>query len=100
MLQVVDLRTTRVVDTQQVGEGPHVLAWDPGWQRLDVAVESGPRHVVDAHGATLRRLETYDAPHAHTVAVDPRTHLVYLPLEQRDGRPVLRILAPAGVARP
>jgi hypothetical protein len=33
-------------------------------------------------------------PHAHTVAVDPATHRVYLPLENVNGRPVLRILAP------
>ena len=32
--------------------------------------------------------------HAHTVSVDPRTHRVYLPLENVDGRPVLRILIP------
>jgi hypothetical protein len=35
------------------------------------------------------------APAAHTVAVDPRTHLVYFPLERgSDGRPQLRIMAP------
>jgi hypothetical protein len=32
-------------------------------------------------------------PHAHTVSVDPRTHLVYLPLQNIDGRPLLRIMA-------
>jgi hypothetical protein len=40
----------------------------------------------------------YKAPHAHSVAVDPATHRVYLPLENVDGKPVLRILAPAGPA--
>ena len=33
-------------------------------------------------------------PHAHTVCVDPATHLVYLPLENLDGHPVLRIMEP------
>jgi hypothetical protein len=28
------------------------------------------------------------------VSVDPRSHLVYLPLENVNGRPVLRILEP------
>jgi hypothetical protein len=37
-------------------------------------------------------LPTYQAPHAHSVAVDPTTHLVYVPLEDVGGRPVLRIL--------
>jgi len=31
-------------------------------------------------------------PHAHTVAMDPRTHLVYFPLQEAKGRPVLRIM--------
>jgi hypothetical protein len=35
------------------------------------------------------------APHAHTVAVDPRTHLVYLPLESEStGKPQVLIMAP------
>ena len=45
-------------------------------------------------GATLRPAGEVRAPHAHTVSVDPRTHLVYLPLENVNGRPVLRIFEP------
>jgi len=33
-------------------------------------------------------------PHAHVLAVDPRSHRLYLPLEEVGGRPVLRIAAP------
>jgi hypothetical protein len=43
-----------------------------------------------------RRLVTegvLDLPHAHTVSVDSSTHLVYLPLQSLEGRPVLRILS-------
>jgi hypothetical protein len=32
-------------------------------------------------------------PRAHTVSVDPRTHLVYFPLENVAGHPLLRIMA-------
>jgi len=46
-------------------------------------------------GDSLRPLGALRAPHAHTVAVDPRSHRVYLPLENVGGKPVLRILAPA-----
>jgi hypothetical protein len=42
----------------------------------------------------LRPLGAYRAAHAHSVAVDPATHLVYLPLQDVDCAPVLRILAP------
>ena len=34
-------------------------------------------------------------PHAHTVCVDPDTNLVYFPLQNIDGHPVLRIMEPA-----
>ena len=49
---------------------------------------------VWAVGNALRPLDQIPAPHAHTVSVDPRTHLVYLPLENLNGRPVLRIYEP------
>ncbi|NUQ20142.1 MAG: YncE family protein [Gemmatimonadaceae bacterium] len=94
-LQVVDLRTMRVLATHRVGDDPDVLAWDPVWRRLYVASESGVVSAFVAEGAELRPLGELRLPHAHTVAVDPRTHRVYLPLESLGGRPVLRILAPA-----
>jgi hypothetical protein len=34
-------------------------------------------------------------PHAHTVGVDPETHLVYFPLQNMDGHPLLRIMKPS-----
>jgi len=34
-------------------------------------------------------------PHAHTVSVDSKTHLVYFPLENIDGHPLLGIMKPA-----
>ncbi len=33
-------------------------------------------------------------PDAHSVRVDPKTHLVYFPLENVNGRPVLTIMEP------
>ena len=94
VLQVVDLRTMRILQTVKVGEGPDVLAWDPSWRRLYVASESGALSAFWVSGSTLRPIGEVRAPHAHTVSVDPRTHLVYLPLENVNGRPVLRIYEP------
>ena len=94
-LQVVDLHTMRILATYRVGDDPDVLAWDPGWRRLYVASESGVVSAFAADGSTLHPLGELEIPHAHTVAVDPKTHLVYLPLESLSGRPVLRILTPA-----
>lgn len=94
MLAVVDLRTMHVTQRLHVGDDPDVLAWDASWRRLYVASESGVLSVFRADGDTLVPLGELRAPHAHTVSVDPRTHRVYLPLENVGGRPVLRVLEP------
>jgi hypothetical protein len=47
--------------------------------------------VSGAQGA-LAPLGEYRAPHAHSVAVDPATHRVYVPLQDVHGKPALRIL--------
>lgn len=92
-LGVLDLRSRRVVRTYPVGAGPDVLATDPQRHRLYVASESGVIAAFTISGDSLAPLPHYTAPHAHTVAVDPATHLLYVPLEDLAGRPVLRILS-------
>jgi DNA-binding beta-propeller fold protein YncE len=94
-LLVVDLTTMQVTGTFPVGDGPDVLAFDPTWKRLYVASESGTVSIFNVRNESLEPVGEYKAPHAHSIAVDPRTHLVYLPLEDVDGRPVLRIMAAA-----
>ncbi len=92
-LQTVDLRTWKVTDRQPVGEDPDVLAFDLGWRRLYVAAETGPVTVFDERDGKLVRVGQVTLPHAHTVSVDPRTHLVYFPLQDVGGRPLLRIMS-------
>jgi DNA-binding beta-propeller fold protein YncE len=91
-LLVVDLPTLAVTATYHVGDGPDVLAFDPGWRRLYVASEAGVVSVFDEGEQGLTPIGEYEAPHAHSVSVDPATHRVYLPLENVDGKPVLRII--------
>ena len=93
-LLVIDLRTMRTMAAHKVAEGPDVLAFDPGLHRLYVACESGSLAMFEERDGTLTPLGEYRAPHAHTVAVDPGTHRVYLPLQDVNGKPVLRILVP------
>ena len=93
-LLVLDLRTMRVLQTFRVGDDPDVLAWDPGWRRLYVASEAGVVSSFVAEGDTLRLVGETRAARAHSVAVDPRTHRVYLPLQDVGGRPVLRVMMP------
>jgi DNA-binding beta-propeller fold protein YncE len=92
-LQVIDLRTMRVLTNHKVGDGPDVIAWDPTWRLLYVASEEGTLSVFESSGPSLAQIDELRAPHAHTVSVDPLTHRVYLPLENVGGHPILRVMS-------
>jgi len=96
-LLTLDLRTMTVTGHASVGDSPDVLAFDTSLRRLYVSAESGVVAVFaeTAHG--LRKLgQAFLATEAHTVAVDPRTHLVYFPLESGStGGPQLLIMKPS-----
>jgi YVTN family beta-propeller protein len=95
-LAVFDLESKKVTSVQSVGEDPDVLAFDQGLGRLYVSAESGVVTVFDERGRSLVKVgEGLFAAHAHSVAVDQRTHRVYFPLENFGGKPVLRIAVPS-----
>ena len=95
-LLTLDLRTMHVTGNAGVGDTPDVLAFDNSLHRLYVSAESGVVAVFAEHAHSLVKLgQALLAPHAHTVAVDPRTHLVYFPLESGSGgTPQLLVMAP------
>lgn len=95
-LLTLDLRRMKVTGSASVGGSPDVLAFDASLRRLYVASESGDVAVFTEHAYRLAKLgQSLLAPFAHTVAVDPRTHLVYFPLQSgAAGRPQLLIMAP------
>lgn len=90
---VLDLGTRRIIHTYPVGQEPDVLAMDPRRNRLFIGSESGVIAAFDVRDDSLVPLPRYTASHAHSVAVDPSSHLVYVPLENVGGRPILRILS-------
>jgi hypothetical protein len=48
--------------------------------------------IFDVAGGGMKKLEEgFFAPNAHVVGVDRTTHLLYFPLKDLAGRPVLRI---------
>src|SRR6185436_4359758 len=66
-LLVVDLETFEVKQVVSTGEGPDVLAFDPGLERLYVATESGVVSIFQLHERKLEKLEDLSvAPHART----------------------------------
>lgn len=93
-LALVDLTSMQVLATYSVGKDPDVLAFDPGLKRLYVSAESGNVTMFRENGKALVAEGRFFMPHAHTVCVDPETHLVYFPLQDIDGHPVLRIMEP------
>lgn len=93
-LAVVDLNSMKVLSVHQVGDDPDVLAFDPSLKRLYVSAESGTVSVFRETERDLRLLGQFNMPHAHTVAFDPKSHLVYFPLENVAGHPLLRIMRP------
>ena len=79
-----------------MGADPDVLAFDKGFSRLYVAAESGIVSIFEERGRILEKLgEGFFAAHAHTVAVDGRTHRIFFPLPNIGGKPVLRIAVPS-----
>jgi len=91
-LGVLDLRSGRIIHTYHVGEEPDVLDLDPVRHRLYVACESGVITPFEIRADSLKPLPAYRAAGAHSVAVDPSTGLIYVPLANVNGQPILRIL--------
>jgi DNA-binding beta-propeller fold protein YncE len=94
-LVVVDLKSMQAGPPFSVGRDPDVLAFDKGMKRLYVAAESGQIKIFHEANRTLEPIGELRLPHGHTVAVDSKTHLVYFPLEDLGGKPVLRIMEQA-----
>lgn len=95
-LLVVDLKARTVLDALPLGHDPDVLADDPGLHRLYVAGESGVLSVFDiSDPAAPKKLgDVTVGDNAHSVAVDPASHLLFLPLRDLNGHATMRILAP------
>ena len=93
-LAVFDLKDAKLIAVHQVGDDPDVLAFDAGLKMLYVSAESGTVTVLRETGRDLQTLGQCSMPHAHSVSVDQATHLVYFPLENVAGKPVLRIMRP------
>jgi DNA-binding beta-propeller fold protein YncE len=93
----VDIPTGRVTGINPVGEGPDVLAYDQGAQRLYVAAESGQVTTLDREeGKLVVTGSAHLANGAHVVALDPVTHRSYYPVPSgSDGHPALLERAPA-----
>ncbi|MGV4922836.1 YncE family protein [Streptomyces sp. BHT-5-2] len=95
-LLTFDLTTWHITGTDQVGDDPDVLAYDPTANHLYVAAESGWVTTADNHDRYLTLTgRAHLADGAHVVAVDPTTHLSYYPVPHGPGgHPALLVYRP------
>jgi DNA-binding beta-propeller fold protein YncE len=95
-LLVIDLEKWKVRETLVTGVGPDMLAFDDGLGLLYVGTESNQISVFRLKGKDVDHMgEVEVGPNAHSVCVNSSTHEVYVPLENVNGKPTLRILMPA-----
>jgi DNA-binding beta-propeller fold protein YncE len=95
-LVVVDLDDFHEVGVSDVGKDPDVLEFDSQLGFLYVASESGTVSIFRVRDRKVEKIGDFPVgANAHTVAVDPKTHLVYFPLRKSGPGPVMRIMKPA-----
>ena len=95
--RVVELETRSLRSLGSVGGVGHVdvVDIDDGLRRAYVTSEDGiVTTIALAPHSHPRAIGRASIPRAHSVAVDQRTHLVYLPIGRSHGRSALRVLRP------
>jgi len=94
LMTVFDLVKNAPIAFLPLAGGPDVIKFDPGLQRIYVACYSGAISVFHEDDADhYRKLEDFRVQHAvHTVVVDRKTHRLYTPEQEEDGKPVARMV--------
>ena len=94
LMTVFDLDKKSAIAFLPLPGGPDVIKFDPGLRRIYVACYSGAIAVFHQDDADhYRKLEDFHVQHAvHTVAVDLKTHKLYTPEQEEDGKPVARMV--------
>lgn len=93
---VMDLQSMSVTESHDVGSVPDVLAFDGPRRVLFVAAERGPLTAFYETETGLTLLAQRDVgPNAHSLAVDPDSGHVFIPIANLGGQPVLREISVA-----
>ena len=102
LMTVFDLDKHVPIAFLPLADGPDVIKFDAGLGRIYVACYSGSISVFHQDGPQhYRKLEDFPVQHAvHSLAVDPKTHHVYTPEQEEDGKPVARMVVYEAVTSP
>ncbi|MDE2610571.1 MAG: YncE family protein [Burkholderiales bacterium] len=100
-LLALDLRSRRLLNTFSVGHDPDVLAYDAQLGYVYVVGEAGVMSVFQIGARGITKIgEGTVGPDGHSVAVDPLSHEIYVPLTKLNGSPTMRVMRPAALASP
>ena len=92
----MDLNSFEETGVTSVGRDPDIMAFDPQYGYLYVASESGVVSILRIRDRKVEKIGDFPVgENAHSVEVDPKTHLVYFPLRAVNKQPVLRVMKPA-----
>ena len=102
LMTVFDLDKHAAIAFLKMPGGPDVIKFDPELGRIYVACYSGAIAVFHQDDPDhYRKLENFRVQHAvHTLAVDRKTHRVYTPEQEEDGKPVARMVVYEAVTNP
>jgi DNA-binding beta-propeller fold protein YncE len=94
LMTVFDLDKHAPIAFLKMPGGPDVIKFDPGLGRIYVACYSGAVAVFHQDDPDhYRKLEDFRVQHAvHSLTVDLKTHRVYTPEQEEDGKPVARMM--------
>lgn len=102
LMAVFDLDKHAAIAFLPVADGPDVIKFDSGLNRIYVACYSGAISVFRQDDPDhYRKLEDFRVQHAvHSLAVDSKSHRVYTPEQEEDGKPVARMVVYEPVTGP
>jgi DNA-binding beta-propeller fold protein YncE len=102
LMTVFDLDKHSAIAFLPLANGPDVIKFDAGLGRIYVACYSGALSVFHQDDPDhYRKLEDFRVQHAvHSLAVDPKTHRVYTPEQEEDGKPAARMVVYEAVGGP
>src|SRR5438552_2412780 len=102
LMTVFDLDKHAPIAFLPLADGPDVIKFDAGLGRIYVACYSGAISVFHQDDpGHYRKLEDFPVQHAvHSLAVEPKTHRVYTPEQEEDGKPVARMVVYEAVTSP
>ena len=102
LMTVFDLDKHLPIAFLPLADGPDVIKFDAGLDRIYVACYSGAISVFHQDDPDhYRKLENFPVQHAvHSLAVDPETHRVYTPEQEENGKAVARMVVYEAVTTP